>query len=231
MASSYYRNDVTESYLKNIKRFRHLTREEESRLSERIKKGDREAVDRLVTANLRFVVTIAREYRCSDVPLCDLIAEGNVGLMRAAEKFDGTKGYKFISYAVWWIRAYISACISQYNNGGVAMTDENDGVIEKCTARGYVDDTINEEFENEMAVLQSREASIAELLKCLKKRELRVIIEYFGLEGEEEKTLDEISDELNITNERVRQIKDKALMKLRTEALMSGEFETLKTLF
>lgn len=224
-----FRNDGVDSYFKSIRHYRHLTNNEERQLSERIKKGDRKALDKLVTANLRFVVLIAKEYRYSGVPFNDLIAEGNVGLIRAAEKFDGNKGYRFITYAVWWIRACINECIAKYNNGEVEV-NEDENILENCTSSGYTDDTVNEEHENEMVDLQSREASVSELLKCLKKREMQVIIEYFGLEGEKAKTLDEISVDMNITNERVRQIKDKALVKLRTEALMSDEFETLKTL-
>lgn len=220
-----------DSYFDDIKRYKHLTKAEERELAERIKQGDEKALNKLVTSNLKFVVNIAKVYRKSGVPFSDLISEGNVGLMKAAKKFDGTKNIRFISYAVWWVKNSIQECIEEYHQENKEINAVEDYILDNCTNTDY-DGTnyINENFENELMNLQSRKTSITDLMKCLQDREIKVLIDYFGLENGKEKTLEEISDELHITNERVRQIKDKALIKLRTEALMSDEFETYKEL-
>lgn len=220
-----------DSYFDDIKRYKHLTKAEERELAERIKQGDEKALNKLVTSNLKFVVNIAKAYRKSGVPFSDLISEGNVGLMKAAKKFDGTKNIRFISYAVWWVKNSIQECIEEYHQENKEINAVEDYILDNCTNTDYNGTNyINENFENELMNLQSRKTSITDLMKCLQNREIKVLIDYFGLENGKEKTLEEISDELHITNERVRQIKDKALIKLRTEALMSDEFETYKEL-
>src|SRR5438876_368715 len=145
-----------DQYLREISQYPLITREEEVTLAQRIKQQDPEALDKLVRSNLRFVVSVAKKYQNQGVSLSDLINEGNLGLIRAAHKFDETKGIKFISYAVWWIR-----------------------------------------------------------LATLKEREARILRLYFGLEGQEPMTLEEIGSQLGITRERVRQLKEKALARLR----------------
>ena len=226
----YEKLEEIDSYFSDIKKYKHLTKGEEKKLYEEIKNGNEQALERLITSNLKFVVNIAKSYRKSGVPFSDLISEGNVGLIKAAKRFDGTKDIRFISYAVWWIKNSIQECIDTYQQENKENSGIEDYVFDNCTTSDYETNYINEDFENELMDLQSRKASIADLMKCLKKREAKILIEYFGLDNNKEKTLDEISNELNISNERVRQIKDKALVKLRTEALMSDEFDVYKTL-
>lgn len=226
----YEKLEEIDSYFSDIKKYKHLTKGEEKKLYEEIKNGNEQALERLITSNLKFVVNIAKSYRKSGVPFSDLISEGNVGLIKAAKRFDGTKDIRFISYAVWWIKNSIQECIDTYQQENKENSGIEDYVFDNCMTSDYETNYINEDFENELMDLQSRKASIADLMKCLKKREAKILIEYFGLDNNKEKTLDEISNELNISNERVRQIKDKALVKLRTEALMSDEFDVYKTL-
>lgn len=219
-----------ENYFCEIKNFHPLSKEEENLLSEEIKKGNQNAIERLVTSNLKFVVNIAKSYRNSGVPFSDLISEGNIGLIKAAQKFDSKKDVRFISYAVWWVKNSIQDCINEYQNNYTENSGIEDYVFENCTNTDYVCNNINDDFENELINIQSRKDSINELMSCLQQREIKILMEYFGIKDGKEKTLDEISNELQITNERVRQIKDNALIKLRTYALTSNEFETYKNL-
>lgn len=219
-----------DSYFKEINKYKPLTREEEKELAREIKKGNKKALDKFVTSNLKFVVKIAKGYRNSGVPFSDLISEGNIGLIRAAEKFDETKNVRFVAYAIWWIKNSIQECIEEYKQDNMETNDVEEYVFNNCTSSDYDTSYINEDFENELMDLQSRSASITDLMKCLQEREIKVLVEYFGLDTGKERTLEEISNELHITNERVRQIKDRALVKLRTEALMSDEFDIYKTL-
>lgn len=219
-----------EDYFREIKKYNHLTKEEENLLSEEIKKGNKNALEKLVTCNLKFVVNIAKSYRNSGVPFSDLISEGNIGLIRAAQKFDGSKDVRFISYAVWWVKNSIQDCIEEYQNNYTENSGIEDYVFNNCTNSDYTHNYINDDFEDELVNIQSRKDSINELMSCLQQREIKILMEYFGINDGKEKTLDEISNELNITNERVRQIKDNALIKLRTYALTSKEFDTYKNL-
>lgn len=216
-------------YIEDIKNYKPLSSEEERRLALEIKKGNQKALDKLVTSNLKFVVNIAKKYKSSGVPFSDLISEGNIGLIRAAQKFDETKNVRFISYAVWWVKNSMQECIEAYNVKNETSSIQ-DYVITNCTTNDYESNQINEEFENELMNLQSRKDSINDLMKCLQKHEINILMDYFGLIDGKEKTLDEISKKMNLTNERVRQIKDKALIKLRSEALLSDEFLTYKEL-
>ena len=223
--------DEIDAYFEDIKKYRPLSSREEKELAVKIRKGDKAALDKLVNANLKFVVNYAKQYRKSGVPFSDLISEGNIGLIKAAEKFDETKGVKFISYAVWWIRNSIQECINRYL-GNVEEVNAEAHVFDNCKKAeyDYSSKIVNEEFEEELTNLQSREATIAELMKTLKKREIRILSLYFGLYDGKEMTLDEIGQEMDLTKERVRQIKDKALVKLKVNALSSDEFDTFKEL-
>lgn len=223
--------DEIDAYFEDIKKYRPLSSREEKELAVKIRKGDKSALDKLVNANLKFVVNYAKQYRKSGVPFSDLISEGNIGLIKAAEKFDETKGVKFISYAVWWIRNSIQECINRYL-GNVEEVNAETYVFDNCKKAeyDYSSKMVNEEFEEELTNLQSREATIAELMKTLKKREIRILSLYFGLYDGKEMTLDEIGQEMDLTKERVRQIKDKALVKLKVNALSSDEFDTFKEL-
>lgn len=227
----YEKLDELDYYFERLKKFKPLSREEEYELSRKIQNGDEMALQKLVSANLTFVVSIAKKYRSSGVCFSDLISEGNIGLIKAARKFNPDKGVKFISYAIWWIKAAIQDCIDAYSkqeefnaNDQYVLNDKHDDEYE------YNSNIINMEYAEEVQNIQSREASIEDLMKTLEKREIKILTLYFGLYGNKERTLDEIGQELHITSERVRQIKDKAIIKMKCNALMSDEFETFMEL-
>ncbi len=268
--SGIYRDEVKDSlyrYLKDVASSKPLTAQEEVFLARRIKKGDLEARRKLVEANLRFVITVAREYQNQGVPLADLISAGNLGLITAAERFDETRGFKFISYAVWWIRQSILQTvaehsrvvrlplnrvdllrrISRYVNNRQQETSgrppeeeiaEELGISVKqvvdTLASGQrilsLDMTFGEDDENSLLDIMtdenqespdhllmqnSLEDEIFAALDTLEEREREVIRLYFGLGGDAEMTLEEIGIRFRLTRERIRQIKEKALRKLR----------------
>jgi RNA polymerase primary sigma factor len=256
-----------DQYLRDISVYPLISREQEVELARRIRDGDQEALDTLVRSNLRFVVSVAKKYQNQGVSLSDLINEGNLGLIRAAHKFDETKGIKFISYAVWWIRQAILQALAEQsrivrvplNRAGTlhrigkrasallqelgreathAEIAEGMEITEEEVAKtmsisqthlsldapmnpgednrllDYLPDSINPTPDEEMfgkALTQS----IHEALDGLKERESKILRLYFGLDGQEPMTLEEIGAALNITRERVRQIKEKALSRLR----------------
>lgn len=226
----YEKLDEIDKYFADVKKYKPLTKKEEFELSDKIKKGDKEALQKLVNANLRFVVTIAKQYRNTGVCFSDIISEGNIGLIKAAQKFDKSKGVKFISYAVWWIRSSINEYINSLNRYNIV----NDGDIYLNNSINaeyeYNANLINSEFEDEISDKQSRNTSIEDLLQSLETREKKILALYFGLYGNNECTLDEIGQEMQLTKERVRQIKDKAMVKLKCSALMSDEFEVYKNI-
>lgn len=223
-------------YFKEIKKYKSLTKEEECALIKKIKNGDKASLNKLINANLKFVVSIAKGYRRANIPFNDLISEGNLALLKAVEKFDETKNVKFISYAVWWIRYYIQTFIDNYNKGIINITDPYN-YITNTTSDNLESydvnnaDAINANFEDKMTLLQDQQASINKLSECLQERERKILMLYFGMSSDnKENTLDEISKKMNITKERVRQIKDKALIKLRINALSSGYFNEYQLL-
>jgi len=256
-----------DQYLREISQYPLITREEEVTLAQRIKLKDEEALDKLVRSNLRFVVSVAKKYQNQGVSLSDLINEGNLGLIRAAHKFDETKGIKFISYAVWWIRQAILQALAEQsrivrvplNRAGtlhrigkrssallqelgreptVEEIAEWMDISEEEVAKtlsisqahlsldapltpgednkllDYLPDTTNPGPDDEIFEHALTE-SIEEVLATLKEREAKILRLYFGLEGQEPMTLEEIGSLLGITRERVRQIKEKALARLR----------------
>lgn len=227
----FNKSNEIDSYFEEIKKYKPLTARREKELAKKIKKGDEKALEELVNANLKFVVNCAKQYRNYGVPFSDLISEGNLGLVKAAKKFDENKDVKFISYAVWHIRSAIQECIETYNSSNNEVNCDL-YVIDDCTSTEYdiSSNLVNDEFEEELSVLQSRDAAVSELMSTLKKREKKILSLYFGLYGEKEMTLEEISQEMDLTKERVRQIKDKALVKLKVNALSSREFYTYKEL-
>ena len=256
-----------DKYLQEIGREQLLPVEEEVELSQRIRKGDRRALDKLVRANLRFVVSVAKQYQNQGLSLPDLINEGNVGLIKAAEKFDETRGFKFISYAVWWIRQTILQAlaeqsrivrlplnqVSAVNKITKAMTkfeqeyerkpsaDElaelvnelPEKISDSLRASGRhvsVDAPFIEGEENSLLdvmvntdspmadkglVSESLSTEIDRALGVLNEREKQTIERSFGINNQPEMTLEEIGETFGLTRERVRQIREKAIRKLR----------------
>ena len=254
-------------YFDDIAESRPLSREREVELSARIQEGDMEARDELVNANLRFVIDVAKNYQNRGLSLSDLISAGNVGLLTAAERFDGTKGYKFISYAVWWIKQSILQTIAEHartvrlplnklsllkdiskatrklGQGRESEPDVEeiaaeldvpaqeilDTMLSARTVRS-LDESFEEDDERSLLniladnnqetpdndVLQtSARSQLEEVLDSLDERELRIIRLYFGLDGTEALTLEQIGGLMGLTRERVRQLKERALGKLR----------------
>ena len=255
-------------YLREIARTKNLTMKEEADLAYRIRQGDRRSLNKLVSANLKFVVSVSRNYQNQGLPLTDLINEGNLGLMRAAQRFDETKSFKFISYAVWWIRQAMlqalaeqsrviniplnriaaihrigkaGAQLEQKKGRSVSMSEVsahlsmNECEIRDCqqlSARpasmdsplqgegegGRLGDSIkdeNVESPEDGSLRSNLCDEVGEVLGTLEKREEQVIKLYFGIGREMGSTLEEIGERLCLTRERVRQIKEKALGRLK----------------
>ena len=259
-------SESLEKYLQEIGREEMISVEEEVELAQRIKKGDRKALERLTKANLRFVVSVAKQYQNQGLSLPDLINEGNLGLIKAAEKFDETRGFKFISYAVWWIRQSILQAIAEQSRivrlplnqvGSVnkinrmlnKFEQENerrpsieeisletnlpeekvDEAMSANTRHVSVDAPFTEGDEGSLLdvlvndsspmadrqlVIESLQADIKQALRMLNERERNVIEAFFGIDGPE-MTLEEIGTKYGLTRERVRQIKEKAIRRLR----------------
>jgi len=254
-------------YLRDISVFPLISREEEVRLAQRTRTNDQEALDTLVRSNLRFVVSVAKKYQNQGVSLSDLINEGNLGLIRAAHKFDETKGIKFISYAVWWIRQAILQALAEQSRivrvplnraGALHRIGKRANALlqelgREATHAEIADgmEITEEEVAKTMAISQTHlsldapmspgednrlldylpdtqsatpdqetedkalSESVHEALAGLKEREAKILRLYFGLDGSDPMTLEQIGAVLNITRERVRQIKEKALSRLR----------------
>ena len=255
-----------DKYLQEIGHEELLTTDQEAELAQRIRKGDKRALERLTKANLRFVVSVAKQYQNQGLSLPDLINEGNVGLIKAAEKFDETRGFKFISYAVWWIRQSILQAIAEQSRlvrlplnqvGSVNKITRELNKFEQEHERKPSVDEIAERVDlpedkiadamkansrhvsmdapiadgedssmidflsgdssntdRELAI-ESLKAEVSRILKLLTDKEQKVLRAFFGIDGSPEMTLDEIGEKYNLTRERVRQIKEKALRRLR----------------
>ena len=255
-----------DKYLQEIGHEELLTTDQEVELAQRIRKGDKRALERLTKANLRFVVSVAKQYQNQGLSLPDLINEGNVGLIKAAEKFDETRGFKFISYAVWWIRQSILQAIAEQSRlvrlplnqvGSVNKIARELSRFEQEHERKPSVDEIAERVDlpedkiadamkansrhvsmdapiadgedssmidflagdssntdRELAI-ESLKAEVSRILKLLTDKEQKVLRAFFGIDGSPEMTLDEIGEKYNLTRERVRQIKEKALRRLR----------------
>ncbi len=255
-----------DKYLQEIGREELVTVEEEVELAQRIRRGDRKALEKLTRANLRFVVSVAKQYQNHGLSLPDLINEGNLGLIKAAEKFDETRGFKFISYAVWWIRQSILQAIAEQSRivrlplnqvGSVnkiikvqhqleqanerrpsvdeiaAIVDLPEDKIEDAlkvnTRHVSVDAPFTDGEENSLLdilpnddspmadtelVMESLRNEINRALLTLSERERHIIEAFFGI-NQPEMTLEEIGEKYGLTRERVRQIKEKAIRRLR----------------
>ena len=254
-------------YFDDIAESKPLSREREVELSARIREGDMVARDELVQANLRFVIDVAKKYQNRGLSLSDLISAGNLGLLTAAERFDGTKGFKFISYAVWWIKQSILQTIAEHARtvrlplnklsllkdiskisrrlGQGRETDPDideiadeldvpaqevlDTMLSARTVRS-LDEAFEEDDDRSLlnvladgtqqtpdadVLRDSAREQLDEVLENLDERELRIINLYFGLDGSESLTLEQIGGLMGLTRERVRQLKERALGKLR----------------
>lgn len=217
-----------ERYLNDIARHPMISREEEAELARRSREGDDSARHRLVSANLRFVVSVARRYRHSGVPLADLVNEGNLGLLRAAERFDETHGVRFVSYAIWWIRQGMVRAIAQdaeLNGGNGALRrlslDEPLSAESTAALQELVPDERCEAPEERVLRTGMRNA-VDSSLTDLPEREQLVLRLYYGLDGAPPYTLGEVGEHLGVTRERVRQIKGRALARLRAGARRHG---------
>jgi RNA polymerase primary sigma factor len=260
-----------EKYLQEIGREDLLTPEEEVELARRIRQGDQTALEKLTRANLRFVVSVAKQYQNNSLSLNDLINEGNLGLVKAAQKFDETRGFKFISYAVWWIRQSIIQALAEHSRmvrlplnkvGSLTKINKVFSELEQKFQREPTPDEVAlvmgitvEEVEATLGisarhvsmdapftdgesnalidVLENANAEQADkkldyfeslkdeterTLASLTEREKEVIKLFFGIGVEHPMTLEDIGDQLGITRERIRQIKDKAITKLRSQS-------------
>src|ERR671917_454232 len=254
-----------EKYFNEISKVELPTRDEEVARARRIKQGDQQALEKLVKANLRFVVSVAKQYHHSKVPLNDLINEGNLGLIKAAKMFDETKGFKFISYAVWWIRQSILQALAEqgrlvrlpqnkigtYNKANKAymafeqeherepsteelaeileMSEtEINNIFQSNTRHTSLDAPVHEAEDVAMGDLlegnddtdddvmkDSLRAEIRRVLKSLSPREAEIVNAYFGLDGENGVTIEQIGQKYDLTKERIRQIKERAIKRLQ----------------
>ncbi len=258
-----------EKYLQEIGKVDLLTPEEEVDLAKRIKQGDQTALEKLTKANLRFVVSVAKQYQNQGLSLSDLINEGNLGLIKAAQRFDETRGFKFISYAVWWIRQSILQALAEQSRivrlplnkvGSLNKINKAFSQLEQEYEREPSSDELAEQLQiateevettlgvaarhvsmdapfvegednslldvlenggtptadSELAYSQSLRKEIERSLSTLTERQKDVIILYFGIGVEHPMSLEDIGEKFGLTRERVRQIKDKAINKLRS---------------
>ncbi len=259
-------SEALEKYLSEIGHEELLSTDEEVELAQRIRKGDRKALERLTKANLRFVVSVAKQYQNQGLSLPDLINEGNLGLIKAAEKFDETRGFKFISYAVWWIRQSILQAIAEQSRivrlpqnqvGSMSKINRLLNKFEQENERRPSVDEISEQIDlpedkvgeammvsgrqvsmdapfvdgednslldvlindnapmaDRQLVKESLRTEIDSVLQTLTERERLIISAFYGI-GQPEMTLEEIGNKYGLTRERVRQIKEKAIRRLR----------------
>lgn len=216
-------------YLDEIGKEQLLTNEEERQLAERIAKGDSRALSKLVEANLKFVVTVARQYKGKGVAMEDLVSEGNIGLMKAAAKFDASKGVRFVNYAVVHIRQAIEKAIDQ--QGGLYQVPKDvkqdlarqqsiplsvDAPLGHRTNMSLLSVLVNKDapLADECVHSEAIEDAIEYALGTLDDRERRVVNAFFGIDQEHE-TMAEIAEDMDLKRERVRQIRDKSVRKLR----------------
>jgi RNA polymerase primary sigma factor len=266
-------NESLDRYLNEIAKVDMVSVEMEVELSRRIREGDTAALEKLTKANLRFVVSVAKQYQNKGLSLSDLINEGNLGLIKAAQRFDETRGFKFISYAVWWIRQCILQALAEQvrivrlplNRIGAfqkltrtlavleqkfqrdpsldelaeasSLTPENVNDILENSGKGValdapvfsgedmtLHDTLwdgNNAMPDELLIKASLDTEISRIIKTLSFREARVISLHFGLNGEKPMNLEEIGQNLSISRERVRQIKESAVRNLRKSCTTS----------
>jgi RNA polymerase primary sigma factor len=269
-----------EYYLKDINKIDQIGVDEEAELTQLIKNGDENALSRLITANLRFVVSVAKQYQNQGLSLSDLINEGNLGLIKAANRFDETRGFKFISYAVWWIRQAILHSLAEHsrmirmpiNRVGdvskiykvfsqleqeyereptiyemselldlkptdisriIAVSAKHKSIDaplldgENSSLKEVIEDPASDQFERKLLMYESLSIELKDLLRCLNDRQQLIVQLYFGIGEKYAWSLEDIGLKIGLTRERVRQIKDKAVLKLRA----SSKTGRLRTFF
>jgi RNA polymerase primary sigma factor len=257
-------DDTIAKYFKDVRKSVILTPNEEIELAKRIKKGDTNAIDEFVEANLNFVISIAKEYQGQGLQLSDLISEGNYGLIKAANRFDHKRGFRFISYAVWWVKqsiiqslndnartvrlpanvinklSYLNKEIAKFEHlnerepvfGEIFDKDKEAMAIISFPKIASLNETINEEGdelieliagddgeEDQLIVDERIKSELNKTLEVLDERERKIIECYFGINIDSEAmTLEAIGERYGLTKERIRQIKEKAIRKLRHNA-------------
>ena len=209
-------------YFNEINKYKPLCREEEIKIGKRIKKGDRSAINEMISHNLKYVVSIAKEFRNKGADYEELINEGNIGLIKAAEKFDYKKDTKFITYAKWWIILYMTTLIRERQNES-RMIDENDDGCKVAFSYGDDADFSPLKHQYDLELKEQHKSVIDKLIVVLDDREKNIILNYFGFNGDVNNTLDDLSEAYGISNERIRQIKNKAIKKMRMHYLLNYE--------
>lgn len=264
------KEDALQQYFKSISTYKPYTLEEEIKLGYKIQNGNKEALKQLILANLKFVVSIANKYKSQDIPLLDLINQGNIGLLEAAKRYDPTKGTKFITYAVWWIRQAIVQAINEQGNAvkmpvkHTAYLYKINSITEKLTKElgrtptikevsqstnisiedieevlmaskshlsldnyvGYDEDkTFLESIKDEesdvekIIIAKTLKSAIDEIVKSLDPREVEIIYKRYGFDDGKPKTLEELGETMGVSRERIRQLENRALEKLKKKAL------------
>ncbi|MGL6022247.1 MAG: sigma-70 family RNA polymerase sigma factor [Chitinophagaceae bacterium] len=261
-----------EKYLHEISKISMVTSEEEIQLTQRIKIGDEDALHRLVRANLRFVVSVSKQYQHQGLSLSDLINEGNLGLIKAAQRFDETKGFKFISYAVWWIRQSILQALAEqgrlvrlpqnkigtYNKANKVLmafeqeyerepsTEELANILEMTETEvtnifksnikhTSLDAPLHEAEDVVMGdLLEGSDSADGEVMKeslreeikrvfqSISHREAEILTAFFGLDGDKGPSIEEVGKKYDLTKERIRQIKEKAIKRLQKNSTYSN---------
>jgi len=263
-------SQALDKFLQEIGKYPLISVDEEAELARRIRQGDEEALEKLVKANLRFVVSVAKQYQNQGLPLTDLISEGNLGLIKAARRFDETRGFKFISYAVWWIRQSILQALAEQSRivrlplnrvGALNKINKVFARLEQEYEREPSPEEIAEAMEgthtpeeiaeilrqagphvsldspiapgeetrfievledtempqpDQVLMQESLKQEVAKALATLEEREAQILRMHFGIDQRYPMTLEEIAEKLGLTRERVRQIKEKAIRKLRS---------------
>ena len=215
-------DNILNKYLDEIGREKLLSAEEEQQLSERIQKGDQRALNHLVEANLRLTVAIARHYQGQGLAMNDLVSEGNMGLMKAASKFDGHRGIRFAAYAGSFIRQQIEKALKtesaeqRVENVRDGQTRSVDAPLSSHTNVSLLSVLVNANspMADERVYNANMEAAVEYALRMLNERESQVVNAYFGI-GQEYLTMAEIADSMGLKRERVRQIRDRAIRRLR----------------
>jgi len=224
--SGFAKNNVLDLYLKDVARFDLLTPEEEKVLAKKVQKGDKEAATKMANCNLRLVISIAKRYATFGYPLDDMIAAGNIGLLKAVQKFDVDKGFRFSTYATWWIKQAIRKFISDKTRTiripSYQLASENAEAVKSRTACTSIEGV--EGIEN-MLFLQEDPTKVFEhgsllkkLIGRLEKRKRHIIELRYGLRGGISFTLGAIAEALDLSRERVRQLEMEAIREMRVDA-------------